>query len=221
MGQTIRIKAADDNEFSAYVAEPAGDRRGTVVVLQEIFGVNRHMRSVADRFAAEGYRAVVPALFDRVERDVEMGYDQQSLERGKALMAKIGIDEAVSDVAAAADWARPDKVAVVGYCWGGTVAWAAATRLDGLSAAVSLYGGGVPGMAEETPNCPIQLHFGETDQSIPMERVEAFRRAQPDLPVFIYPAGHGFACEERASYHEESDRLAHQRAFEFLKEHLG
>ena len=221
MGDTITIKAADGHEFSAYVAEPAGDRRGTVVVLQEIFGVNRHMRAVADRFASEGYRAVVPALFDRVEAGVEMGYDQESLERGKGLMAQIAIDDAVRDVAAVAEWAKPDKVAVVGYCWGGTVAWAAATRLDGLSAVVSLYGGGVPGMAEETPNCPIQIHFGETDHSIPMDRVEAFRQAQPDLPVHLYPAGHGFACDERASYHEESDRLAHRRAFDFLNERLG
>lgn len=221
MGHTMDLTASDGHQLSAYVAEPEGKARATVVILQEIFGVNRHIRAVADKFAAEGFRAVAPALFDRVERGVEMGYDQESLEHGKALMGQIALDDAVRDVAAAADWAAPDKVAVVGYCWGGTVAWAAATRLDGLTAAVSFYGGGVPGLAAETPNCPIELHFGETDHSIPMDRVEAFRAAQPDLPVHLYPAGHGFACAERASYHEESDRVAHRRAVEFLNRHLA
>jgi len=223
MGQTIELTAADGHRIGAWQADPDGRPRGGIVVIQEIFGVNPHIRSVAESFAADGWTAIAPALFDRVRRDIQLDYGPEDIEAGREVMAKIPLDTALMDVGAAiaALKAMGLKVGVVGYCWGGTLAWAAACRLDGLDAAVSYYGGGVPGMADEQPNCPVQLHFGEQDHAIPMDGVERFRQAHPDLPVFTYPAGHGFSCDARGSYHAESARLARERTDRFLDEHLA
>jgi carboxymethylenebutenolidase len=219
----IDLEARDGHRFAAYRAQPGGEVRAGLVVIQEIFGVNSHIRNVADRFAARGFDALAPALFDRAERGVEIGYQPADIERGRAIRAQISIDEALLDVDAViqllAQTGRP--VAVVGYCWGGSLVWAAATRLRSLSAAVSYYGGQVAEMADEQPRCPVMLHFGETDQSIPMEQVETVRAKHPDLPLFVYPAGHGFSCDERGSYHAPSAKLAFERTVEFLKTHTG
>lgn len=223
MGQTIELTAADGHRIGAWQADPDGRPRGGLVVIQEIFGVNAHIRSVAESFAADGWTAVAPALFDRVRRDIQLDYGPEDIEAGREVMAKIPLDTALMDVGAAiaALKAMGVKVGVVGYCWGGTLAWAAACRLDGLDAAVSYYGGGVPGMADERPSCPVQLHFGEQDHAIPMEGVERFRQSHPDLPLFTYPAGHGFSCDARGSYHAESARQARERTDRFLDEHLA
>ena len=190
--------------------------------MQEIFGVNRHIRAVTEGFAGDGYLAIAPALFDRRERDLELGYEAEDVARGRELKAATSWEEAAQDVAAAITAvAEAGQVGVVGYCWGGSLAWAAATRIDGVACSVSYYGGNVPDMADEQPNCPVLLHFGETDHSIPMDRVEAFRAAQPNLPVHIYPAGHGFNCEQRGSYHAESAATARERSLAFLRENLG
>ncbi|NBB82391.1 MAG: dienelactone hydrolase family protein, partial [Alphaproteobacteria bacterium] len=179
MGQTIELSAADGHRLDAWEVRPDGAPRGGLVILQEIFGVNAHIRSVAESYAADGWTALAPALFDRVRRGVELDYGPDDIEAGKQVMAKIPIETALIDVGAAiaALEATGLKVGVVGYCWGGTLAWAAACRLGGLSAAVSYYGGGVPAMAAEQPNCPVQLHFGEEDPAIPMDGVETVRAA--------------------------------------------
>jgi carboxymethylenebutenolidase len=223
----IDLEASDGHKFGAYRAQPgdgSGDDSGGnsgagLVVIQEIFGVNSHIRNVTDRFAAEGFDAIAPALFDRTERRVELGYQPDDVARGREIRAKVSSGDALLDVAAAIrELARTGRpVAVVGYCWGGSLAWAAATRLPGLSAAVSYYGGQVAEMADEQPFCPVMLHFGETDHSIPMEMVETVRAAQPTLPLYVYPAGHGFSCDERASFHAPSAEQAFQRTAEFLK----
>ena len=222
MGATIRGTAADGHTLDIYRAEPAGAPRGAVVIVQEIFGVNRHIRSVCDDYAGQGYLAVAPALFDRAERGVELGYQPDDVTAGRAIREKVTLEEALADVEAAAkEVAGAGRIGVVGYCWGGTVAWVAATRSRTFAVAVSYYGGGVPDLAEERPNCPVQLHFGEQDHAIPLEGVDKLKAAHPELPVYIYPAGHGFNCDQRSSYHAESARIARERALAFLREHLG
>jgi len=222
MGTTIELTAADGNRFSAYRADPQGKPRGGLVVIQEIFGVNSHIRGVADGYAADGYLAIAPALFDRVERGFEVGYTPPEIERGRAVRAKVSLDDALKDVAATIKAATAaGKVGIVGYCWGGTVAWAAATRLDGLACSAPHYGGGIAEIASERPRCPVMFHFGETDQQIPMTDVEKIRKAQPAQALHVYSAGHGFNCDQRGSYHAESAKLARERTLAFLRKNVG
>ena len=223
MGETIHLTAEDGHRLSAYHAKPAGPPRGGLVVVQEIFGVNHHIRNVCDGFAADGYEVIAPALFDRVERGFESGYTQADIERGRMVRGKLQMDDVVADVRAAVKELGKSgrKVGVVGYCFGGTMAWLAATRIEGVAAAVGYYGGGIADTAEEQPKCPVMLHFGETDASIPKEHYEKVRRLHPNVPVHVYPAGHGFSCDERGSYHEPSARQARERTIEFFRKHVG
>jgi len=223
MGETLTLTSEDGHKFAAYKAAPSGAARGGIVVVQEIFGVNQHIRKLADGFAADGYVALAPALFDRVERGCETGYGPQDIERGRATRGKLSTDQAMMDVKAAVNELKKAglKVGVVGYCFGGTIAWLSATRVDGVSAAVGYYGGGVADAAEEKPKAPVMLHFGETDASIPMEHVEKVKELQPSVPVYTYPAGHGGVCDERGSYHADSAKTARQRSMDFFKQHLG
>ncbi len=220
MGKTIDIETLDDNKLTGYLAEPQGQPRGGLVVIQEIFGVNRHIRAVADSFAKERYIVLAPALFNRVAPGIELGYTPQDVEKGREIRAKIDHDDAVRDMAAAVAALAGRPIGVVGYCWGGSLAWNAATRLEGVSAAVGFYGGMIPDMVDEQPRRPVMLHFGESDQSIPMQGVEKIRAAHPDIPIHTYPAGHGFNCDLRGSYHAESARLARERTLEFFAEHI-
>ena len=222
MGSTLQLTAADGHGFDLYRAEPPGRPGGALVIAQEIFGVNGHIRAVCDGYAAEGYLTVAPALFDRVERGVELGYGGDDVVRGRELRAPIEIEHALADLEAAARAvASAGRIGIVGYCWGGTLAWAAATRSRTFAAAIGYYGGGVPGMADERPSCPVMLHFGEHDQSIPLDGVKKVQAAHPELPTHIYPAGHGFNCDQRAAHHPESARLARKRTLAFLAEHVG
>ncbi len=224
MGERLTLTAEDGHRFSAYRATPAGPPRGALVVVQEIFGVNQHIRNVTDAFAADGYVALAPALFDRVEPGFETGYTQADIERGRAVRQKLGWDPMVMDVrATVTELAKTGKkVGVVGYCMGGTMAWLAATRIAGVAAAVGYYGGGIADTARETPRCPVMLHFGETDASIPPEHWAAVRATHPALPVHVYAgAGHGFSCDERASFHQPSHVQARERTIAFFRQHLG
>jgi carboxymethylenebutenolidase len=219
MGEMLTLTAEDGHRLGAYRAAPAGTPRGGLVVVQEIFGVNSHIKRTCDGFAADGYVALAPALFDRVERDYATGYSPADIEAGRAVRGKLSMDDAIADVRAAVrELARSGaKVGVVGYCFGGTIAWLAGTRIDGVAAAVGYYGGGIAETASETPRCPVLLHFGETDQAIPPEHWARIRAAHPEVPLHTYPAGHGFSCDERGSYHEPSARLARQRTLGFLQ----
>ena len=223
MGEMLTLTAEDGHRLSAYRATPAGTPRGALVVIQEIFGVNSHIKKVTDGFAADGYVAIAPALFDRVERDFETGYAPADIERGRMVRGKLQIEDAIRDVTAAVNEARKTglKVGVVGYCFGGTVAWLAATRIPGVAAASSFYGGGVADAAGEQPKCPVIFHFGETDASIPQEHWDRIKVQHPRIPMHIYPAGHGFSCDERGSYHEPSARQARQRTIDFFRQHVG
>ena len=222
MGQMIELTAADGHSFGAYRADPVGTPKGGLVVIQEIFGVNSHMRSVADRFAGEGYSVISPALFDRAERGAELGYTQEDVQRGLKLREDAGGEGPLADVQASINALKgAGKVGVIGYCWGGTLSFLAATRLSGLDCAVGYYGGGIAEAANEMTRVPVILHFGETDHTIPMSDVETIREHHPDMTIYTYPAGHGFNCDQRGSYAADSAKLALDRTLAFFKAKLG
>ena len=215
MGKPLSLTAKDSHRLGAYRADPEGKRRGGVVVVQEIFGVNRHIRSVCDRLAALGYAAVAPALFDRFARDFQSGYSPDEIANARKFLVDIDWAAFVRDTAAAME-SLPRPAAVMGFCMGGTVAYLAATQLDGLAAAVCFYGGQIAKSADVKPRCPTQMHFGEKDEHIPMADVAAIRAKRSDCEIHLYPAGHGFYCDERGSFHAESAAIAWGRALEFL-----
>jgi carboxymethylenebutenolidase len=220
MGSSVELTAADGHKLSAWRDGPADARHGLVVV-QEIFGVNGHMRNVCAAFAAAGYAVVAPALFDRAERGVELGYTAEDVARGRDLRAKVPDSGAVTDIEAAANALPGKRLGIVGYCWGGTIAWWGATRTTRFDAACGWYGGGIAATRTEPPHCPVQLHFGEKDSGIPQTDVEAIRAAQPEVEIFVYPgAQHGFGCDERGSYLAPAAALAEQRTLAFFAKHL-
>jgi carboxymethylenebutenolidase len=223
MSEHITLRANDGHELGAYVAEPVGRPIGGLVVVQEIFGVNAHIRSVADDFARNGFLAVAPALFDRIVRGVELGYQGADLQRAMSFVPKLDMEKALADVEAAMKYAAAStskKVGVIGYCFGGTLAWLAAARLH-PAAAVGYYGGRIGNYAHESPQCPVMLHFGRQDAHIPPEEVDKVRSANPNVEIWWYDAGHGFNCDARGSYDANAARLARQRSLEFLKKHLA
>lgn len=212
MSEIIRLTASDGFVCDAYVARPAGVPKGGIVVVQEIFGVNAHIRSVADRYAAEGYLAVAPALFDRAEPGFQSGYAPEDMPRAYAMIGKVASGPALLDIAAAVAFAaEAGKVGVVGFCWGGTLAWTAAAELPGVSAAVGYYGGNILGLTELQPKCPVILHFGAQDGHIPVDKVREFAASRPELPIYIYEADHGFNCDARGSYNADAAKLAQSR----------
>lgn len=225
MGTMTTLKAADGFSLGAYEVKPAGTPRGGLVVVQEIFGVNAHIRGVADGYAKDGYHVLSPAIFDRAERDVELNYDKPDMERGVALRNAIPLDKTVLDVAAAIDaLAKQGKVGMVGYCFGGSLAWLGATRIPAVSAAVGYYGGMVSKHLDEKPRCPVMLHFGEKDGGIPMSDVEKIRAAVDPVKVqvFTYPAaGHAFNRDGSHAYEADSAKLARERTLKFLQENVG
>lgn len=224
MGERIGIESTDGFEFGAYRAAPAGEPRGAVVVLQEIFGVNSHIRAVADGYAAEGYLALAPQLFDRVAPDIELGYGEQDLGRGiEIAFQKLDHAAALADIGATVEAAAAPglRVGVVGYCFGGLLAWRAACGLDGVAAAVCYYGGGIVRERDRQARCPVMMHFGERDAHIPLEDVDAIREAQPGASVYVYPADHGFNCDQRDSFDAGSAALAGSRTLEFFAGELG
>ncbi len=227
MGAFIDLRAADGAAFPAYVAQPDGPPKGGVVGLQEIFGVNSHIRSVADGYAKEGYLAVAPSTFHRVRPGVELGYGQEDMAAGRALKEAaeaLPAPGVLQDIQAAIRHAgQAGKVGIVGYCWGGLLAWRSACLLDGLSAAVPYYGGGVTSATEaaRTPKVPVLAHFGDQDHWIPLDGVDAFRRAHPEVEVHVYHANHGFNCDQRGSYDAQSAQLARERTLAFFARHLA
>lgn len=223
MGEVIRIESADGFSFDAYEVKPAGAARGGVVVVQEIFGVNAHIREVCDGYAADGYHAVAPAIFDRVEPGVELGYDEAGMTRGVELArGKLDMQATLSDVQATIDYlAQSGPVGITGYCFGGLITWLASCNLENLSCASGYYGGGIAQANDLSPKVPTILHFGELDAHIPMTDVRAIDEAHPDVPVYVYDADHGFNCDHRASYNEAAAQLARQRTLELFARHLS
>jgi carboxymethylenebutenolidase len=224
MGQWIQLTASDGFQLGAYRADPVGpdQPRGGLVVAQEIFGVNSHIRSVCEGFAADGYVTVAPALFDRYERNLDIGYTPEDIARGRELKARAGTDAALHDIAAARDEAASvGRVGVVGYCWGGFITWMSASRLPGFTCAVAYYGGGILDATGEQLKCPVMAHFGDRDSMIPVAGVGKLAAAHPEAQVFIYPADHGFNCDQRKSYDAAAATLARERTLAFLRQNLG
>ena len=224
MGQTFTLTATDGHSLGAYRAEASGGAaRGGLVVLQEIFGVNPHLREVCDGFAADGFTCIAPSLYDRSSRrNCQLGYGTDDVATGRRLREEFLWDDTVKDVAAAAAVLAGEGLAVgtVGYCWGGTISFLAATRLD-VSAAVIYYGGQIIPYKDEKARCPMLMHFGEHDEGIPLSDVELIGAAHPAASVHVYDAGHGFNCDRRGSYHEASAKLARRRTIDFFDAHLG
>ena len=219
-----QLTSSDGFTLGAYEALPEGKPKAGVVVIQEIFGVNSHIRKVIDAYAAEGYAAIAPQIFDRVERDVELGYeDQAEFDKGlKLAFEDLKMEETLKDLQAAVDAASAHgKVGVVGYCFGGLLTWLSACDLSGVSAASAYYGGGIAGEAERSARCPVMMHFGEKDAHIPMSDVEKVRKAQPEVQVFVYDAGHGFNCNHRESYDAAATARAKERTLTFFAENIG
>ena len=225
MTHMMRITAEDGHEFDAAIAGNSASARGGVVVIQEIFGLNAHIRSLPARFAEVGYFVVAPALFDRATPGVELDYDAAGKERGLALKDEVDADALFDVSAAIAAAAIAGPVTVVGFCWGGSLAWRAATCLTGLAGSVAYYGGELPSKAGLAAHCPVLAHFGEQDKGIPMEGVNAFIKAQtgsnPPVTTHIYDADHGFNCDARSQYDEAAATLAWQRTLAFLDEVCG
>jgi carboxymethylenebutenolidase len=223
MGNTIQLTSADGFTLDAYEAKPSGDAKGCVVVIQEIFGVNAHIQEVCDGYADAGYIAVAPALFDRVEAGIELGYDDDGMTSGVDIaFSKLQMPNSLADVQAAINYlAGQGKVGVVGYCFGGLLTYLSAANADNLTCASGYYGGGIAGMLDNKPKVPTILHFGELDAHIPMSDVDAIKAANADVPVYVYDADHGFNCDHRASYNEPASKLARQRTLDFFAEQLS
>jgi len=224
MSETIELTSSDSHQLDAYVARPTGEPIAGLVVLQEIYGVNQHIRSVADGYARDGFLAVAPALFDRVERGVELPYEGPEAKRGMAIRQKLDLDSTLKDVDAALEYVRRQtgrKSGVIGYCFGGLLAWLSATRLR-PDVVVGYYAGGIGNFAAESPHAPVQLHFGKLDAHIPAEQVAKVHVAHPEVEIHWYDnADHGFNCDMRSSYSPEAAAQARTRALAFLKKHLG
>jgi len=211
----VEVSAEDGHRLRAYRAAARGDEIGRLIVAPEIFGINRHIRAVCDGFAAEGYTVLAPDLFARAERAVELAYDDAGIQRGRAIKGRIADQDALKDVRAALGHLGGDA-ALIGYCWGGSIAWAAAARLP-LRAAIGYYGGDIGKHLDEAPRILTMLHFGEKDHAIPPEVAEGVKARHPAVPVHLYPAGHGFNCDERGSFHPQSAALALRRTLGLLR----
>ncbi|MBW4039948.1 MAG: dienelactone hydrolase family protein [Acidobacteria bacterium] len=228
MSEWIQLKASDGHELAAYVARPEGDTIGALVLVQEIFGVNPHIRSVADGYAKDGFVVIAPALFDRYEKGVELKYEGEDMKKAFELYQKLNPETALLDVAAAYDQLRAEEkgIGVIGYCYGGLMSWLSATRGETLkmqpSCVVGYYAGGIGSVAKEEPSCPVMLHFGEDDDHIGKDQVEAVRSAHPEVEIFMYKgAGHGFNCDARGSYNSDAAKLARERSLKFLKANIA
>ena len=223
MSDSVMLRARDGHELGAYVATPEGEPIAALVVVQEIFGVNAHIRRVTDGYARNGFLAVAPAVFDRIERNVELDYEGADMEKARSFVPRLDMEKALMDVEAAMQYAAAStgkQVGVVGYCFGGSVAWLAAARLH-PAAAVGYYGGQIARFAGQKLECPAMLHFGRQDAHIPASDVEKIQAAHPEIEVYWYDAGHGFNCDARASYNPEAASVARERSLAFLRKHLG
>ena len=223
MGADITLTASDGHEFMAYLCEPEGNERGAIVVIQEIFGVNKHIRDVTERLALLGYRTIAPALYDRYERGFDAGYEAEDMERGRnyKTAANDNLDGVMADLIATKEAVdSAGSVGITGFCWGGFATWLAACRLD-FQAAACYYGGGILDFNDEKPKCPTILHFGRQDQSIPMADVEVITSSHPEVDVYVYEADHGFHCDMRGQFNARAANIAGMRTIRLFDQHIG
>jgi carboxymethylenebutenolidase len=221
MGETITLKSKFDGaEIGAYHVQPNDARRGGLVLCQEIFGVTGHIRELCDGFAEDGYEVIAPSFYDRLEKGFAAGYDEDGIAKGIEYSQATPWDQVQGDLQAAIE-ALDGPVFVTGFCWGGAAAWLAACRCEGVAAAAAYYGRRITELVDETPKCPTILHFGREDSSIPMEVVEFIMAAHPDVPTYIYDAGHGFVSDRRKDYSEDCARLARLRTLQLFHRSSG
>jgi carboxymethylenebutenolidase len=218
----IELTAGDGHKFSAYRADPEGTPKGAVVVVQDFFGIDPQIRKIADQFAAKGYIAIAPALFDSVKPDVALGYDEGGLAEGLELTQQVGTDRAIGDIQQAVDTVKgAGKVTIVGYGWGGYLAYLSANRVSGVACTVGYYGDGIVGDYREKRKVPTLLHFGEDDSRIPFDEVGQFRAHRPDVSAFSYPgAAHAFNCDDRDSYNSEAATAALERTVAWISQYV-
>lgn len=223
MGKIIEVTAADGHTLAAYCAVPEGTPRGALIVAPELFSITPHIRGVADAYAADGYLAIAPWFYDRIERGTSFAYTPEGLDAARVLLKQLDFDKVMLDIAAVVQYGRnAGKVGIVGYCSGGTAAWMAAAKVDHLSCAISYYGGSIPSKVDLQPRVPVLLHWGEVDHTVSMESVRAVEKAHPDVTSMVWPTGHGFNCDQREHhYHPESARLARIESLAFLRRHVG
>ena len=221
MGEIINATASDGHGFDIYLAQSKGSPRGGIVLIQEIFGVNNHIKTVAEKFSSNGYLVGAPSLFDRVQPDIQLGYSTEDVIRGKELKDNLGNEKPLIDIIATLNIVRSaGRVAVVGYCWGGTLAWLSACHVDGFNAAISYYGAGIGELLSIEPRCPSIFHFGEQDHAIPVAEVNSLRQTHPECPIYLYPTDHGFNCEQRDSFNSTSSAIAFERTIQHLDKYI-
>ena len=221
MGESIKATASDGHEFDIYLAQSKGSPRGGVVLIQEIFGVNNHIKNVAEKFSSNGYLVGAPSLFDRVQPDIQLGYSTEDIRRGRELKDNLGNEKPLIDIIATLKIVRSaGRVAIVGYCWGGTLAWLSACHVDGFNAAISYYGGGIGQLLSIEPRCPSIFHFGEQGNAIPVAEINSLKQAHPECPIYLYPASNGFNCEQRDSFHSTSSAIAFERTIQHLDKYI-
>jgi carboxymethylenebutenolidase len=222
-GSMIQMKMNDGAEMGVYHVEPKGARRGGLVLIQEIFGVTDHIKECCDSFADEGYEVLGPSLYDREAPGFAVSYSPEDIQKAiKIARGEHPFEQSIADACTCIDAMKSKgPVFITGYCYGGSVTWAAACKCDGLAAASGYYGGNIPQMAEWQPKCPTILHFGKHDHGIPMEQVERVQKLHPDVPVYVYDAGHGFNSDRRTDYNPDAASLARQRTLELFREHGG
>lgn len=218
MGHNVRLTAEDGHQLDAYICKTEGDAKGALILVQEIFGINAHIKSVCAQYASLGYTTIAPALFDRKQQDVELDYTAEGVAAGIEYKNSIPDDSALMDIAAAAKYVNTGpKVSIIGYCWGGKLTYLAASKVSGLFKAIGYYGGGIASVIDQNPQIPTLLHFGDQDTAIPLSEVDEIRTRHPEIEVHTYAAGHGFNCDARGSYNKEAADLALKRTLDFLQ----
>ena len=223
MGKDITLTAKDGFRLGGYRADPQSPAKGAVVVIQEIFGVNHHIRAVCDRLAGEGYKALAPAVFDRISPGFQSGYSEAEVTKAREVIGKADFAKIIVDADAAIDaLMKEGPTAIMGFCLGGTVSFIASTQPNDLKAAVCYYGGMTAKHADKKPLCPVEMHFGEKDGHIPLSDVDSIKQKRPEAEIHVYTgAGHGFHCDERGSYEPKSAKIAWERSMAFLKKAFG
>ena len=220
MNELIEITARDNHRFSAYISQPSGKPKAGIVIIQEIFGVNTHIKEVTDLYASKGYLCIAPSLFDRIEKNVMLNYDENGISKGRNLKELCDKD-ALKDIEASISVvSSAGKVAVIGYCWGGSLSWRIGCEASNLSASICYYGGDIPKLKDLEPKCKVLTHFGELDKGIPINDVKIFEETRPDVLTYTYPADHGFNCDHRSQYNKTCANIAFERTLKFLEQNL-
>ena len=220
MNELLKINAKDNHQFSAYISQPSGKPKAGIVIIQEIFGVNTHIKEVTDLYASKGYLCIAPSLFDRIEKNVTLNYDEIGVSKGRNLKELCDKD-ALKDIEASISVvSSAGKVGVIGYCWGGSLSWKIGCEASNLSASVCYYGGDIPKLKDLKPNCNVLTHFGELDKGIPINEVEIFEKTKPEVLTYTYPADHGFNCDHRSQYNKVCADIARDRTLKFLEKNL-